>query len=147
MAGQRTWITRVLAVLAALVVTSCATFEKSDVSRADCTSNADCVVKISVVDCKAFWCRADVRPVELRLNGYDPRWELDEAARARGFSLDKDYGIWFKSVIPTKDFDCEPDASMSVCKAKERPSGKRYYYGVQLRGPQAVPLLDPWVVN
>ena len=45
MAAQRTWITRVLAVLAALVVTSCATFEKSDVSRADCTSNADCVVK------------------------------------------------------------------------------------------------------
>jgi hypothetical protein len=53
------------------------------------------------------------------------------------------HGIWFKSVIPAKDFDCRPDASMSACKAKEGPSGKRYYYGVQLRGPQAVPLLDP----
>jgi len=62
--------------------------------------------QISVVDCKAFWCRAEVSPVELRLNGYDPRWELDETARARGFSLDKDYGIWFKSFIPAKDFDC-----------------------------------------
>lgn len=45
MAVPRTGIARVLAVLVALVVTSCATFEKSDISRADCTSNADCVVK------------------------------------------------------------------------------------------------------
>jgi len=70
-----------------------------------------------------------------------------EPARAQGFSLDRDYGIWFKSFDPAKDFDCKPDASMSSCKPKERPSGKRYYHGVQLRGPQVVPLLDPWVGN
>jgi len=113
----------VLAALAAVFVTSCATFEK------------------------AFWCRAKVSADELRLNGSEPRWELGEPARAQGFSLDRDYGIWFKSFDPAKDFDCKPDASMSSCKPKERPSGKRYYHGVQLRGPQVVPLLDPWVGN
>ena len=149
MAGKRAVITRVLAVLAAFFVASCATIEKAEPTRANCTSNKDCVVKISVVACAGFWCRATVNVDELHLNGFEPSWELDEKARADGFTLDKDYGIWFKSIVPGHDFDCKPDAQAAHCKPKEAFTGKkRYAYGIQLRGRNAaVLLLDPWVVN
>jgi hypothetical protein len=146
MAGKRTGITRVLAVLAALVVTSCATIDKSEPRRKDCNNDKDCNVTVSV-DCDALACRAKVDFDEIYLKGNNARWELDEKALREGYSFHPVYGIWFKSFIPEKDFECKPDGKMFKCKTKVKPADKRYRYGVQIVGPKPVSLLDPWVVN
>jgi hypothetical protein len=147
MTGKRAVITQVLAVLAALVVTSCATFDKGEPRRKDCSDDNNCNVTVSVV-CNAFWCHAEVDVDELYVKGNNARWELDQKARDAGFRFEPVYGIWFKTFAGQRDFDCKADGPMFRCKTKVHPpNGERYPYGVQILGPKPVRLLDPWVVN
>ena len=147
MAGKRAMITRVLAVLAAFVATSCASFDKAEPRRKDCNNDEDCRVTVSVVDCGTFTCRAKVDIDEIHLRGNNARWELDQQAQDAGFRFEPVYGVWFKTFAGQRDFDCKIDGRTFRCKTKVRPNAERYPYGVQLLGPKSVPLLDPWVVN
>jgi hypothetical protein len=147
MAGKRAVNTRVLAVLAALVVTSCAIFDKAEPRRKDCSNDDDCRVTVSV-DCGTLSCRAKVDIDEIYLRGNNARWELDKQAQDAGFRFEPVYGIWFKTFAGQRDFECKPDGPMFRCKTKVHPpNGERYRYGVQILGPKPVALLDPWVVN
>ena len=145
MAGKR-W--GFIGVVAALALASCATFNETEPRRKNCTSDDDCKVTVSVVDCNAISCHAKVDVDELYLKGNNARWELDQNALDQGFSFQPTYGIWFKTLAGQRDFDCKPDGKMFKCKTKVHPpNGERYRYGVQLLGPKSVLLLDPWVVN
>jgi hypothetical protein len=147
MTGKRAGIIRVLAVLAAFVVTSCAIFDKAAPRRAECHNDNDCKVTVSVVNCNAVSCDAQVDVDELHLKGNNARWELDQKALDEGYSFQPVYGIWFKHLGSDELFECKPTGKTFKCMTKVRQAEKRYRYGVQIIGPKSVWLLDPWVVN
>lgn len=146
MAGKRGCFIGIIAVLAALAMTSCATIDKPESRRKDCTNDNDCNVTVSV-DCHALPCRAKVDFDEIYLKGNNARWELDQKALDEGYSFHPVYGIWFKYLAPEQLFECKPDGKMFKCMTKVKQADKRYRYGVQIVGPRPVLLLDPWVVN
>jgi len=148
MAGKRWGFVGVIAALAALALSGCATFEKSEPRRKECKDEKDCKVTVSVVACNAISCDAQVDVDELHLKGNNARWELDQKALDEGYSFQPTYGVWFKYLAPDKLFECKPDGKVFKCKTKVEQADKRYRYGVQIiGGPKSVKLLDPWVVN
>ena len=149
MTGTRIATVGSLAFLAALTLASCASLHGNPKPlMAECHSEEDCKVTVSIVDCGTFTCKAHVEPDELNVKGNNARWELSDEALKAGYEFQPVYGIWFKTLAGQRNFECQIDGKRFKCKTKVPPTGERYPYGVQIiGGPKSVRLLDPWIVN